>query len=163
MPFQSANVTLQPAPAVAGDFASTNPYASVVSPVGGFIAAPAGVTIAQFAWIQTGGLTVANAPSSGTAAPDGFIHRDQQGLITTYLTEFGMSIPGGFPVTLQRTGDYWCKTTVSPATPGQKAFASLTNGTMQPGAAGATITGYVETPFFIRSTAAVGELAVISQ
>lgn len=153
-------VNLQQAPAVEGDFASTNPRASVVSPEGGYVAGTGGVTVGQFAWVQADGRTVLN---SGTGAPTGYIHREQQALITTYLAESGNVIPAGFAVTLMRTGDYFDKVTVANATVGQKAFASLTDGTMQPAAAGATVSGYVETAFTISQAANVGELAVITQ
>jgi hypothetical protein len=159
MGFQTT-VNLQQAPAVEGDFASTNPRASVISPESGFVAGAAGVTVGQFAWVQADGVTVLN---TGTGVPNGYVHREQQALITTYLAEGGMVIPAGFMVTLQRTGDYFDKVTVAAAVVGNKAFAKLTDGTMQPGAAGATISGFVETAFVISQAAAVGELAVITQ
>ena len=161
MGFQT-QVNLQQAPAVEGDFASSNPRASVVTGEGAFVAGTGGVTIGQFAWVQADGRTVKNSPAAGTPVPDGYIHREQQGLITTYLAESGMIIPEGFPVTIMRSGDYYDKATVAAATKGQKAFAKLTDGTMQAGNAGATIAGYVETPFVISVAAAVNELAVIS-
>lgn len=152
-------VNLYPAPAVAGDFASGNPKASTVGPEAGFVAGSGGVTVGCFAWIQSDGVTVLN---SGSGAPDGFIHRDQQALITNYLGESSNVIPVGFPVTLMRTGDYFVADTVAAAVKGNKAFAKLTDGTMQPAAAGATVSGYVETNFVIQAAAAVGELAVMS-
>jgi len=158
--FQS-RVNTQPAPAVAGDFASSNPRASVVAPEAGFVCGTNGVNVGLFGWVDTDGVTVNNTASSG--APDGFVHREQQALIGTYLQESGNNIPKGFPVTLMRTGDYYVTVTVANATKDQKAFAKLADGTMQPGNAGATISGYVETPFIIAQGASVGELAVISR
>jgi hypothetical protein len=158
MGFQ-VSVTLQQAPAVAGDFASANPRASYPSPEGGFVAGAAGVTVGRFCWIQADGVTVLN---TGTGAPNGFVHREQQALITTYLAESGNVIPQGFPVTVMRTGDYFATSTVAASVLGNKAFAKLADGTMQPGAAGATISGFVETPFVITQACAIGELAVIT-
>lgn len=164
MSFQT-QVQLQQAAAVAGDFASANPRASVVSHEGTLVAGASGVTVARFAWATAAGL-VSNTAVSGK--PTGFVHRRQgSALITTYLGETSNLIPQGFEVTLMKTGDYWATMTVAPATIGNKAFASLTDGTIQPGAAGATISGYVETDFVITGfpvggTGAVGELAVIS-
>lgn len=158
-------VQLQQAAAVAGDFASANPRASVVSHEGTLVAAAVGVTVARFAWATAAGL-VSNA---GAGKPTGFMHRRQgAALITAYLGEVSNLIPQGYGVTLMATGDYWATMTVAPATIGQKAFASLTDGTIQPAAAGATVAGYIETDFFITGfpvggTGAIGELAVISR
>jgi hypothetical protein len=162
MGFQTS-VNLQQAAAVAGDFASANPISTVVAHEGTLIAGTGGVTVARFAWASNG--SVLNA---GTITPTGFVGRTQgAALITTYLAETGNLIPAGFPVTLMRGADLWCTITVSAAAIGKKAFASNTDGTMQPGTAGATISGYTETPFTITGfpvggTGAVGELAVIS-
>lgn len=158
-------VNLQQAAAVEGDFASANPRASVVSHEGTLVAGATGVTVARFAWATAGGV-VSNA---GTGKPTGFVHRRQgAALITTYLAETSMLIPQGFEVTLMATGDYWVAPVVSPAAIGNKAFASLTTGQIQPGAAGATIAGYIETDFTITGfpvggTGAVGELVVMSR
>lgn len=163
MGFQSS-VNLQQAAAVAGDFASANPAPTVVAHEGGLIAGTGGVTTARFAWASDGSVL-----NSGSGAPTGFLHRMQGvALITTYLAETGNVVPAGFPVTLHKGGDFWATITVGAASVGNKAFASLTDGTMQPGAAGATISGYVETDFTITGfpvggTGAVGELAVISR
>lgn len=158
MGFQT-QVNAQQAPAVAGDFASSNPRAAVVAPEGGFVAGIDGVIVGRFAWIDTDGKTLNN---TGTGAPDGFIHREQQALISTYLAESGNLIPVGFAVTLMRTGDYYATVTVASAEKGEKAFAKLSDGTMQPGAAGATISGFVETDFTISRAGGVSELAVIT-
>ena len=158
MGFQT-QVNAQQAPACAGDFASANPRAATVSPEGGFVAGAAGVTVGRFAWIQSDGVTVLN---TGTGKPDGFIHREQQALISTYLAESGNLIPVGFPVTLMRTGDYYAQSTVAAAAKGQKAFAKLADGTMQPANAGATVSGFIETDFVISRAALTGELAVMS-
>lgn len=158
MGFQT-QVNAQQAPAVAGDFASSNPRASVVAPEGGFVAITGGVTVGRFAWIDTDGKTVKN---TGTGKPDGFIHREQQALISTYLAEGSNVIPAGFPVTLMRTGDYWAKANNNSAVKGEKAFANLTDGTVEFDAAGATVAGYVETDFVCTQAAGSGELAVMT-
>lgn len=158
MAFQTS-VQTYPAYAVAGDFASANPRASFVGPEGGFVAGAAGVTVGRFAWIQADGKTILN---TGTGKPDGFVHREQQALITTYLAENGSVIPVGFPVTLMRTGDYWATATVDAAVKGEKAFAKLADGTINFAAAGATVAGFIETDFVCTQAAATGELAVMS-
>lgn len=158
MGFQT-QVNAQQAPAVAGDFASANPRASHVAPEAGYVAGAGGVTVGRFAWIQADGVTVLN---SGAGKPDGFIHREQQALISTYLAESSNVVPAGLPVTVMRTGDYFATSTVAAADKGEKAFAKLTDGTMQPAAAAATVSGFVETDFAISQPAGIGELAVIT-
>lgn len=91
---------------VEGDFASANPHASLLTNDGGsLIAGPNGVTIGQFAWVSADGRTVTNQ-GQYPSQPDGFVHRDQQGVFTQYLQSAGSIIPPGFPVTLMRAGDF---------------------------------------------------------
>jgi len=151
MPFQST-VNTQPAPAVAGDFASTNPRWSVVAGPNALVAAAAGLTIGRFAWWDA---TQTYASNAGTGPITGFVHRDQQGLITTYLAESGMVIPGGFPVTLMSGGDYWVKNEgTTEALVGQNAYAAYANGAASFAAAGAPGTASV-TGAIAASTASV--------
>lgn len=156
MPFQTV-VNQTPAPAVAGDFASANPNASVLAGPGTFVAGTGGANVGVFGWADASGL-VTNA---GSGVPTGFIHRDMQALIVTWLAEATMNIPAGQPVTLMSAGDFWAKT-LTTATIGQKVFASNTDGTIKTGAAGATIAGYTETKWFVGSAAAVNELVKIT-
>lgn len=160
MGFQT-QVNAQQAPACAGDFASANPRAAVVSPESGFVAGAAGVTVGRFAWIQSDGVTVLN---TGTGKPDGFIHREQQALISTYLAESGNLIPVGFPVTLMRTGDYYALANASAAAKGEKAYAKFQDGSARFVGAGfapgsATITASQATTVLTVS-AVTGELTV---
>ena len=91
---------------VEGDFASANPRASALTPDGGsLIAGPNGVLVGAFAWVEADGRTV-NSFASGAVVPTGFVHRDQQGLLTQYLQAAGTLIPPGFPVTLMVAGDF---------------------------------------------------------
>ena len=159
MGFQT-QVNAQQAPAVAGDFASANPRAAVVSPEGAFVAGAGGINVATFAWIQSDGKTLLNTDAA--AKPDGFVHREQQALISTYLAESGNNIPAGFPVTLMRTGDYYFKANTNAAVKGQKVFAKLADGTTRTGAAGATIAGFIETDFVVSVACGSGELGVMS-
>ena len=158
MGFQTT-VNLQQAPAVAGDFATANPRASFPAGEGQYVAAAAGVTVGRFAWIDA---TTGLVSNTGTGKPDGFIHREQQALISTYLAETSNVIPQGFPVTVMRTGDYWATATMCAAVQGLKVFAKLSDGTVQACFAGATIPGFIETDFVITQGCAQNELAVIS-
>lgn len=156
MGFQST-IHNDPNPAVAGDFASANPRASLLAGPGTLVAGSGGCNVGLFAWAASDG-TVTNA---GSNAPSGFVHRDMQALITTWLAEASMNIPEGQPVTLMTAGDFWAKT-LTVATVGQKVFASNTDGTVKTGAAGATISGYTETDFSVGSAGAANDLIKIT-
>lgn len=155
MSFQS-QVNLQPAPAVAGAFASANPRAVLLAGPGAVVAGATGVTVGAFAWVTNG-----VALNSGAGVPSGIVHRGNQALITTFLAETSNSVPQGLPLTVYTQGDFWMQTGTI-ATVGQKVFASLTTGQVQTGAAGATIAGYIETKWFVASAGAVNELIKIT-
>lgn len=144
--------------AIAGDFASNNPRAAYPATEGAHVAGAGGVIVARFAWIQADGVTVKNSPAAGTPVPDGFIHREQQALITNYLADSGNTVPAGFPVTLMESGDYFGLSATA-AAKGNKVFASTTDGSITYAAAGATVAGYVETPFVVKTAALANTLA----
>lgn len=145
MPFQTA-VRTGPAPAVEGDFASANPRANYLAGAGGLVAGPNGLRIARFAWVDSLRLDSNDAPAVannyGTGAPNGFIHREMQALITGYLEESGMRIIPGVQCTVHDAGDFWVKnagTTYGQV--GQKVFANSADGSAACAAAGATVGG----------------------
>ena len=139
---------------VEGDFASANPRATVLTNDGGsLIAGPNGVTVGQFAWIAADGRTVSNS-GQYPAQPDGFVHRDQQGLLTQYLQAAGRLIPPGFPVTLMRAGDFLDKNTgPSSITRYSTLYASYIDGSLQTAAATA---GSVTATLGSTNTASLG-------
>jgi len=143
------------APAVEGDFADHSIRSQQLAGEGQLVAGPNGATVARFAWFLDG--EVYNA---GTIAPAGFIHREQQALITAYLGSSSMLIPAGNPVTILTQGSFWAKTATA-ATIGQKVFASTTDGSIATGSAGATVDGYVETQFYVGSAGDADELIQI--
>lgn len=161
MPFQT-QVNLTQAPAVEGDFASANPRHSVLSVEGGFVAGPSGLTIGRFCWADAS--TNRILANTGTGAPTGFLHRDLQALITTYLAESGMVIPAGFGIgELFNGGDFWVKNAGAGAvTVGMKAFAKNADGMISFAAAGATVAGSTETKWFAMTAGAAGELVKMS-
>src|SRR5579859_5509376 len=98
MGFQN-RVNLQPPPAVAGDFAGTNPRMSVTAPPGGFTAAPdypqtfggpltEALVVGRFAWFNYAtddSVVDGDLPAGGLASnyfqPNsvlGFVHREDQ-------------------------------------------------------------------------------------
>lgn len=149
--FQTS-VNTQPAPAVLGDFASTNPRATVLAGPGGLVSGPAGVRVGRFAWahydeVDANG-AAAMVSNSGIGPVTGFVHREQQALITQYLADASLVIPQGFEVVLHNMGDFWIKNEgTSEAIPGQKAYASYANGAASFAASGspgsASVTGSI--------------------
>lgn len=127
-------VNQYPAPAVEGDFASSNPYASVVAGPNALVSGANGVIVGHFAWQDANGL-VSNA---GSGVPTGFCHRDLQALNFVLLSEATMVVPEGYPITLMSEGDFWVRCG-SPATVGQKIFASLGDGSAIAANAGASV------------------------
>ena len=169
----------------AGAFANANPRVQLVPPpsqaggidtangaaIDAFIAATGGVIIGGFAWITAAGANTLTSAQVGSAAPDGFIVRSQQGLITSQPlgltpstdTWFGLTIPAGQNVVAFKTGSFYVQAPSSGgATAGMKAFAKLTDGSVSFAAAGATVVGYIETTFTANNTALASEIVIIS-
>jgi len=123
MGFQT-QVNINPAPAVAGDFCSANPYASLLAGPGALIAGSsipvgqtqAGVLVGRFAWTSAGSAVnnmsgnidgAVSVNNAGAGAPQGFIHREQQALITAFLGQATQIVPTGLPMTVHVEGDFW--------------------------------------------------------
>lgn len=137
-----SSVTTQPAPGIAGDFCDANPRYSAIAGPSGLVAGVSGLVIARFAWtsnaIIDGDGAPAAANNNGSGPVSGFVGRAQQGLITTYLSSAGMTIPAGFPCTLFSAGDFWVKNDgATQALPGQKTYANFADGKATFAAAGA--------------------------
>lgn len=164
MPFQGA-VNLANPIAVAGDFATANPRSTVYAGEAGLVAGPLGVTVGKFAWVLPSPLADSNGTivtnyGEGAVAPAGFIHREQQALITQFLAEFSMLVPQGFPVVLHNGGDFFAVANGQAAVPGSQVFARFSDGAVFIGAApaGATATGSIGATF--TATATGNQLAV---
>ena len=129
-------VTVQPAIGVEGDFASGNPRFAVLAGAGAFKAGANGVTVGRFAWTSdefeddVGGPAIVNNTGSGPVT--GFVHREQQGLITQYLQDASMLVPAGFMVTVMSGGDFVVKNAgTNQALIGQKAYANFADGSVR--------------------------------
>jgi hypothetical protein len=138
-------VNTVPGVGVAGDFASANIHFSVDAGPGGLIAGPSGLTVGAFAWLSAP-LDADSAPAIannfGSGPVGGFVHREQQALITSFLSDATMLIPAGFPVTLMNGGDFWVVNGgAGVATAGMVAYANFSNGLVTFGASGAPTTG----------------------
>lgn len=143
---------------VEGDFASTNPYHTVLAGEGALKAGSAGVKIGVFAWADPATGLVSNAQVANGVL--GFVRRDNTALITQYLAESSMLIPAGFGITLYDKGDFWARF-AGGATIGQKVFASIVDGSLS--AAASAPANTVDTGFVVASTAAAGALAKITK
>jgi hypothetical protein len=142
----------QPAVAVRGDFASQNPYFTYDAGPGGLVAGVGGVDIGYFAWVYppvdpNGTGKVVQSYGAGPVA--GFVHREMQGHIVTYLAISGMKILQGFGVTLMTGGDFWVDNDgATAALPGMKAYADFSTGKVRFAAtaspiASASVTGSI--------------------
>ena len=156
MPFQRT-VKNHQAPAVAGDFASANPNASMLAGEGRLVAGDDGVTVGVFAWADAEG-KVGHAKGAGGRI--GFVHREMQASITGYLQEHGNRILPGQIVTLAVAGDFWAHFATG-AEIGQTVFANDTDGTLKASSA-ASEAGHTATRFKVASKAEAGELAKIT-
>jgi hypothetical protein len=157
-------VAVQPAPGVEGDFATANPRFNVLAGPGALVAGAAGVRIGYFAWLSSQAVDADNAPaivnSFGSGPVAGFVHREQQGLNTSYLSYAGMMIPPGFPVTLHSGGDFWVTNNGSAAAQiGQKAYADLATGKVSFAATGAPTTASVTGAIAANTFSVTGAIA----
>jgi hypothetical protein len=124
--FQSI-VNPQPAPAMAGAFASGNPRGSMLAGDSTLVVGALPVTIGNFAWAlnATGAVTSA---CPGPLARYGFVHRDQMAVFTAWLAQSGYVVQPGQEITLFDSGDFWAAFAAGAAI-GQKVYANYADGT----------------------------------
>lgn len=172
--FQTS-VSAQPAPAVAGDFASANPRSFVPAGPGGLVADAAGVTVGLFCWITPApvdpdglGQRVSNVGSLG-GYPAGIIPRLQQAHITNYLGEASMVVAAGFQVEVMTGGDIWVKNDgATAAEPGMKVYADNANGKASfavsgsPGTGGSSNNASIAAGTFSGSCTIVGNIMTLT-
>lgn len=102
MPFQTTINDYQ-AIGVPGDFASLNPYSSVLAGNNALVAPAGGLTVGNFFWVGPTGLTSQSFVAGWQIA---FLGRNMQALITQFLEEATMVVPEGFMVTGFNGGDF---------------------------------------------------------
>lgn len=130
-----AVVNDQQAPGVLGDFASTNPFASVLAGQGALVAPAGGLIVGNFFWVGPNGETSQSFVSGWQIA---FLGRNAQALIVEFLGEATLVVPEGFMVNGFNAGDFWAKFPAG-ATVGQKVFADPNDGTPLAGASAPTL------------------------
>lgn len=146
-------VPTQPAPGKPGDFAGVNPRMSARGPALGWQAAPdfpsafggatqPAVKIGSFAWgvATNGDPTVAGVAASyyQPNAVLGFVHGEQQGLLTQFLQPNLLACQAGYPAYMMSRGEFWASFPAG-ATRGQKVYADPVTGAPSAGAAGAGV------------------------
>jgi hypothetical protein len=103
MPFQTVINDYQ-APGVPGDFASLNPFSSVLAGNGALVAPAGGLNVGNFFWVGPAGQTSQSFVAGWQIA---FLGRNEQALITQFLGETTMNVPSGFMVTGFNGGDFF--------------------------------------------------------
>lgn len=171
MGFQT-RVNAQPAPAVAGDFAGTNPRTSVTAPPGGYTVAPdypaaiggaltKALFVGRFAWFNYATGLAANYFQPASLL--GFVHREDQTVIVDFLAEQRLSVQEGFPVTGMGQGDYWADFAPGGDAAGLTVYADPVTGMATAAAAGQGVTlantASVATTGIMTVTVAGGTLA----
>lgn len=155
-----------PAKGVPGDKASLNPH---VYTDRNYVAGDDAVTVGNFVWDDPAnpapadyhGSGVLAALSSGTGQPAGIVERNLSYVNYNLLDGGTLVLPEHAPLNTVRRGDLYAVASTA-ATKGQKVFATLADGSIQTGAAGATISGAIETPWEVTEGGAAGELITIS-
>jgi len=161
----------QPAQAVAGDFADANPRATFLAGPGGLVAGANGVTVGAFAWVVAptdpdGTGQIANSTGVGNVA--GFVYNDLQGLNTVFLSDAGMVIPQGLPVSLATQGDFWVVNNgATECFSGQKCYANFSNGLASFAATGsptqaASVTASVAASTFSVTGSIAGDILTVT-
>lgn len=122
--------------AVAGDFASANPRASTIAGRGEFVAGQNGVSTGTFAWFN---------PTTGLATQEyqlgsilGFVHRENNALITTFLGVAASKVVAGNQITGMSHGEFW-GVLLGGGSVGQTIYCDPVFGTLTAAAAGSAV------------------------
>lgn len=134
MSFQKV-INADQAPGVEGDFASTNPFASVLTSAGGLVAPTGGLRVGYFFWVGPAGQVSQSFVAGYQIA---FLGRNEQALITRFLGEFSMVVPAGFPVVGMNGGDFWARFAAG-GTVGNNVYADPNDGAPLAGATAPTL------------------------
>lgn len=138
------SVNAEPAPAVAGDFASANPRKSMLAGPGALVCGPLGVLVGRFARARNSDGLVFNG-DPGVASAVGFVCRSGNvAQLVTWLGQSTMLVAPGREITLHTDVDAWTPFAAG-GTKGQKVFASFADGSAIAGAAGSSPAGAVVT------------------
>lgn len=158
-------VYINPAEAIPGDFASSNPMIYKLSGTGRMVADAVGVLVGKFACLNANGTVSTLLAAAPNATRVGFVHRESNAQITTFLAESGYTIQPGNPVSLFGKGDFWVRTDVITGTPvrGAAVFWDVLTGNTIIGAPASPPATTIDTGFvLISESATVGATVEIS-
>lgn len=127
-------VNAQPAPGIPGEFASLNPYSSVVAGPGALTAGVSAI-VGLFHWVTSTNTIESNCPTTPLSVPQGFLGNETQALITVWLGQSSMQVPQGVGVTLFDRGDFFVRNLFAASAYGNKVFVNKF-GQVLPAAAG---------------------------
>ena len=149
-------VFITPAQALPGDFASSNPMVYKLSSNGIMVADSSGVKVGQFAALNANGTvtTVPGSAPSGGLSRIGFVHREFNAQITTFLAESGYTIQPGQPVALFGTGDFFVNADAVTGSPSRGAVIAWDTTTGLINVGGSTSGTVIDTGWRMVSEAA---------
>jgi hypothetical protein len=157
-------VYITPAQAVPGDFASSNPMVYKLSSTGKMVADASGVTVGRFCVLNADG-TVTSVPGAAPSSTSriGFVHREMNAQITTFLAESGNTIQVGQPVAAFGTGDWFVNADVVVGSPSRGAAILWDTTTGNISVAGTVTSTLIDTGYkMISESATVGATIIIS-
>ena len=154
MAFAGTSVAIEPAPAVQGDRVNNG---AIFYTCHNFLTAST-CNVGEFVWRDTTNPEIAVKNSAASGLPLGIVERTHE---YTALSVDSLTVPAKENVTIIEKGAVWA-TADTTVTVGLKAFAVLADGSIQFAAAGATVTGAVETGWAAFTAGATGDLVMIS-
>ena len=136
-------VNIAVATGVAGDFASQNPYYTLLAGKKDFRVGATVVKVGTFAEVDTTTGLATNAVS-GTK-PFGFVGRQSNNaVITAWMGSSSMDLQPGYGITLYNKGDFYIQI-AAPTVTGHNVFAKISDGSIATGVA--ALAGYTPTGF----------------
>jgi hypothetical protein len=163
----------QPAAAVPGNRASSNPIATYQGGgPSGLVAGAAGCVVGKFAWVYpptnvneeyTRALNTSQAPGGfPTVVPAGLVPNDQQAQNSTFLSNAGMTILSGYQMYLVTQGDWWVVNAGAtvPIPNYSKAFASVIDGSVFFANPGSTFGGATASSYTIAANTTVAAISM---
>lgn len=157
-------VYINPAQAIPGDLASSNTMIYKLASTGKMVADASGVKVGQFCVLNADG-TVTSVPGAAPSSTSriGFVHREENAQITTFLAESGYTIQPGQPVAAFGKGDFFINADAITGTPSRGAIIAwdTTTGLINIGATPTSTlidTGWI----MISESASVNSTVIIS-
>lgn len=150
-------VNIEMAKAVPGDKATANPFVyPAESPKAG-----EDVRCGRFVWLDASGRAAGGAAGAVSTQPLGLVERVIDKFNYDLKSPGALTINNNSPLTVGMRGDYWVEC-AGAAAAGQKVFANTDDGAIAAGAAGASMSGHVETAWTVVQGGPAGAVIKIS-